>query len=641
MNMRTMKTMTTMATMMLLAAGLTVATACTSEDPYSDYEYTPGSGSTDNTVSGGSTASSTVALADFGIDKTTAEPANTATATWPDETEDNISNEDFSEATTVNIVFSTGGVSCDAPSTMAVTTNGAHLTIDHGSDAKVVYNVSGSTSNGSLTIAGEKKYLLNLNGVSITNPDSTAINLLSKKRAYIVLAGTSTLTDGSESKDSEQKAAFYAKGKMLFSGSGQLNVYGNTKNGIASADYIVFSTGNNIYVKATQNNGIKANDGIYINGGIINVEVSAEAAKGINCEGDIVVNGGRTTCITTGNGTYDSDDAEVKGSAGIKADGNMTVNGGELYMKSSGSAGKGVSVDGTLSVTGGNIYVITTGGTTVYSGGKVTKGYTGSTDRISSSYKSSPKGIKVDGDISIGGGNTLVSASSEGIETKGTMTVTGGHVYAYASDDAINSSSHLTIEGGYVCAYSKGNDGIDANGNCYVKGGTVYAISAGSPEVGIDANTEQNYKLYVTGGTLVAIGGLERGASITQTCYQVSNSSNNNEGGNNGGHGGGPGGGGPGGGPGGNQQTTWDANTWYALYNNGQLALAFLTPQSGGASLIVSTSGTPTMKKNVNVTGGTDLFNGMANIGGTVSYDETNSNTQVNLSQYSSGGGWW
>ena len=47
------------------------------------------------------------------------------------------------------------------------------------------------------------------------------------------------------------------------------------------------------------------------------------------------------------------------------------------------------------------------------------------------------------------------------------------------------------------------------------------------------------------------------------------------------------------------------------------------------------------MKKNVNVTGGTDLFNGMANIGGTVSYDETNSNTQVNLSQYSSGGGWW
>ena len=601
MNMRTMKTMTTMATMMLLAAGLTVATACTSEDPYSDYEYTPGSGSTDNTVSGGSTASSTVALADFGIDKTTAEPANTATATWPDETEDNISNEDFSEATTVNIVFSNGSVTCDAPSTMAVTTNGAHLTIDHGSDTKVVYNVSGSTSNGSLTIAGEKKYLLNLNGVSITNPDSTAINLLSKKRAYIVLAGTSTLTDGSESKDSEQKAAFYAKGKMLFSGSGQLNVYGNTKNGIASADYIVFSTGNNIYVKATQNNGIKANDGIYINGGIINVEVSAEAAKGINCEGDIVVNGGRTTCITTGNGTYDSDDAEVKGSAGIKADGNMTVNGGELYMKSSGSAGKGVSVDGTLSVTGGNIYVITTGGTTVYSGGKVTNGYTGSTDRISSSYKSSPKGIKVDGDISIGGGNTLVSASSEGIETKGTMTVTGGHVYAYASDDAINSSSHTTISGGYVCAHSTGNDGLDTNGNCYIKGGTVYAIGCGSPEVGIDANTEGGYKLYVTGGTLVAVGGIESGASLSQSCYAAS---------------------------------TWSRNTWYALYDGNEMVLAFQTPSTGGSSLAVSTSGSTSLKSTVSVSGGTSYFNGTGNVGGTVS-----GGTTVSLSSYTGGGG--
>ena len=571
--------------------------ACTKDDASDLYN------SWGSTISGGSgsgsSSSYTVSLSDFNIDKTTAEPATSVSPYYPDETEDNIANEDFSSATTVNIVFSSSSVSCDAPSTMTVTTDGAHLTIDHGSDAKVVYNVSGSTNAGSLTIAGEKKYKLCLNGVTITNPDSTAIDLLSKKRAYIVLSGTNTLTDGTSSKDDDQKAAFYCKGKMLFSGSGSLDVYGNTKNGIASADYIVFSTGNNVYVKSTANHGIKANDGIYINGGIINVEVSADATKGINCESDIMVCGGRTTCITTGAGAWDTTDSEVKGSAGMKADGSITVKGGQLYMKSTGSSGKGLSADGTLTVTGGEIYVITKGGTTIYSGSTVTNNYTGSTDRVSSSYKSSPKGIKIDGAISISGGNTLVSANNEAIESKSTIDITGGHVYAYGSDDAINSSSNMTISGGYVCAHSSGNDGLDANGNCYIKGGVVYAIGTGSPEVGIDANTEGGYKLYVQGGTLVAIGGLESGSSLSQSCYSAS---------------------------------SWSKNTWYALYNGSDLALAFKTPSSGGTTMAISTSGTPSLQSGVTVADGTSYFNGMGNIGGTVS-----GGSSVSLSSYSGG----
>ena len=69
---------------------------------------------------------------------------------------------------------------------------------------------------------------------------------------------------------------------------------------------------------------------------------------------------------------------------------------------------------------------------------------------------------------------------------------------------------------------STNNDGIDANGNCYVKGGVVYAIGASSPEVAIDANSEEQKKLYVTGGTVIAVGGLESGASISGgTCKSV------------------------------------------------------------------------------------------------------------------------
>ena len=93
----------------------------------------------------------------------------------------------------------------------------------------------------------------------------------------------------------------------------------------------------------------------------------------------------------------------------------------------------------------------------------------------------------------------------------------------------------------------------------------------------------------------------------------------------------------------------------YALYNGGNLALAFKTPANsssgsgnnrpggggfpggggGGSSqqLVVYTSSTPTLKSGVSVSGGTEIFNGAGNIGG-----EANGGTSVTLSNYS--GGW-
>ncbi len=77
------------------------------------------------------------------------------------------------------------------------------------------------------------------------------------------------------------------------------------------------------------------------------------------------------------------------------------------------------------------------------------------------------------------------------------------------------------------------------------------------------------------------------------------------------------------------------ANTWYALYSDGTLALAFKTP-STGSNIIVSTASTPTMTSEVTVSGGTEYFNGMANFGCTVS-----GGSSVTLNAYSSsqGGG--
>lgn len=566
----------------MIAAFITMMVGCTAEDPFEDFNF-ENNGWNENNMSGGngnSTTTGELATFDIAIDKTTVEPETTANDYFPDE-EDVLENNEFTTEVSIDLSNPVAKIE----NGVVVTVNGGHVTANHGSTKKVCYVVSGTTVNGSFTVLGEKKYAVKLNGVSITNPDSAALNLLSGKRAFIIVAEgtTNTLADGT---GGSQKGALYCKGKLIFNGSGQLNVTGNTSNGIHSADYIVFNKGNNIYVKSTANHGIKANDGVFINGGVLNVEVSAAAAKGINCESHIIVNGGRTTVLTTGNGTYDSDEREAKGAAGIKADSTLTVNGGELLLKSTGSGGKGINVDGEAYFNGGSVYVVTTGG-----------------QYKSNNDTSSPKGIKADGNITISGGRIWVRTSGnngEGIETKGTMNITGGEVASYAYDDAINSKGNMTISGGYVFAQGQHNDGLDANGNCYVKGGTVYAICSGQPEVAIDANTEGGYKLYVTGGTIVAVGGLENGSSLTQACYQAS---------------------------------SWSANTWYAL-TVGSNTFSFQTPSSGGSGIVVSGASQPTLQSGINVSNGTTYFGGIGIVGGSVS-----GGTDVSLSSYTGGNG--
>ena len=562
-------------TFILLLATLMTATACSTED-VTGSDASSASGSSGS----GSTSQAAGGLTSFSvdIDRTTAEPEATVSEQFPDADEDPLENNSF----TTEISIDLSNPEAKTADGVEITVNGGHVTANHGSTKGICYVLSGSTANGSFTVAGDKKYEVLLNGVSITNPDSAALNLLCSKRAYVMLADgtTNTLADGSSSLN-DHKGALYCKGKLLFNGSGSLSVTGNYNNGIHSADYIVFRKGNNVYAQSRANHGIKANDGIYINGGILNVEVSAAAAKGINCESVIVVNGGRTTVVTSGGGAYDTDENEAKGAAGIKADETFTMNGGELWLKSTGAGGKGISSDTECCFNGGCTYIVTEGG-----------------QYRSNNDTASPKGIKADGAVSVTDGLVWVRTSGtngEGIESKSTLDISGGEVASYAYDDAINAKSHLTISGGFVFAQGRNNDGIDANGNLYIKGGTVYAICSGGAEVALDANTERGYKLYVQGGTVVAVGGLEQGSSLSQTCYQAS----------------------------------WSTNTWYAL-SYGSESFCFRSPSSGGNGLVVSAASTPSLKSGISVSGGTSRFGGLAVSGSTFS-----GGSSVSLSSYS------
>ncbi len=485
--------------LLVLLFALTLATSCSSDSDLLDEIE---NGSDDNGSSGSDSGSSVtyesslsdLTSFDISIDKT----ALTETESIPtegDEAEDYIENNTFSN--NISIAFNgTSATTSGSVDGVTVTVSGADVIVK-SSAKKVKYSVSGTTSDGFLKIYSDNKFALELNGVNITNPDGAPLNIQSKKRGYIILAGgtSNVLTDGTKyadaTDDEDMKAAFFSEGKMLFSGSGSLEVYGNCKAGIRSDDYVMFRPGNNIYVKATAGNGIKANDGIYVRGGVINVETSAAASKALSSDGIVEIDGGRTTAITTGTGELDDDGTDVSGCAGVKADSIFVMNGGTLYCKSTGAGGKGISTDQTLTINDGTVKVITTG-----------KQYTyGSLD-------TSAKGIKSDEAMYIKGGNIMVRCTggegSEGIESKSTMTISGGNIMAYCYDDALNSSKAMTISGGNIFAMGTNNDGIDSNSTLTISGGLVIACGTTVPEDGFDCDDNT---FTVTGGTLIGIGG--------------------------------------------------------------------------------------------------------------------------------------
>ncbi len=508
--------------LMAAAALMTLATACSSDDPLSeDNSYSNIiDGNSSSSASTGSTAISTYAeMKSFtiAIDKTTAEPESAAAAQYPADGDAPGANT-FS--TLVNIDMS--NPKDPAVEGVTITIDGNNVTANHGSTEGVCYVVTGKTTDGSFIINGNTNFELNLNGADITSASTTAIDIEGKGNAYLIVNGTNKVKDGTTA---DHKAAIYSKGKLLISGDGSLEVYGTYKNGIHGKTNIVIDKGVNLYVNSTANNGIKAGDNMYINGGIINVEVSADGGKAINGDADVVINGGRTTVIATGNGTWEADETlayggDTKAAAGIGSDATFYMNGGELYAKATGSGGKGVKADLEGYITGGKIRIITEGGLYYSNGSTESHNYTGNTDNLPAAYTSSPKGMKIGykddtvtpnetyGVLKISGGDIMIRTSgnnAEGMESKGTLDITGGTLLVYAHDDAINSTGDLTISGGTTVAVGTNNDAIDANGNMYLKGGTIIACGANGAEAGIDINEQK--KLYISGGYIFAIGG--------------------------------------------------------------------------------------------------------------------------------------
>lgn len=373
---------------------------------------------TSGTGTGTGTSGGTSTILSTSVGSGTAE----GSAETGENTDDLLANSTFPSVVSINFGSSVS-ITNPLSSTVTITQNGQDVIINSTATG-VEFQLSGTTTNGSVKIYSDKKFKITLNNVSITNNDGPALNIQSKKRAFIELAAGSVnnLTDAATyaTSSEDQKGTIFSEGQLIFVGTGTLNVKGNYKHGIASDDYIRISSGN-ITVTGAVTDGIHTNDAFIADGGTVKITA---ASDGIEVEeGYAIINDGNFTLTTGDDGiaaSYEGTDATIVPY--------VNINGGTLNIKS--SKGEGIESKGVLTINKGDITL-----------------------------------------------NTYDDALNAGKA----IYINGGNIYAYATNnDAIDSNGTLTVTGGIIVAI--GANQPEASFDCdartfKITGGTLIGIA--------------------------------------------------------------------------------------------------------------------------------------------------------------------
>lgn len=374
------------------------------------------------------------------------------------------STDSLMQSKTVYITYMGNTVSIVNPLAsqgVLVTADGADVVaVTSAGIAGIEYVLSGSTEAGSLSITSDKNFKIEMNGVSITNPNGAAIqSVLDQKVTVILMDGTvSTLADaGGHSK----KAAFQSKGQLIFKGNGTLQVTGNAKNGIHSDDYIQINSGN-INVLSAVNDGIHCDYFIMNDGQLTVNNVGSDAVDGD--EGFIQINGGAINITLP--------TADTKG---LKCDSTITIDGGSITMTVAGNQSKGIKSGKDTYINGGTINITA-------SGNVVLEAVTGYTNRYNPSYCTA---VKSDAQLVINGGNTTLTCPSsnkggKGLSADGDIIINNGYVTITTAGAGATYTNASGTTDAYTCACVKGD------GNVYLYGGTINCSSSGSGGKGIN-----------------------------------------------------------------------------------------------------------------------------------------------------------
>lgn len=415
--------------------------------------------------------------------------------------------------------------------------------------AGVEFRISGSSDDGSFSVASNSSTLITLSGVALASRKNTPIRIdcrdvaflqctgeiinylvdtpaeqnatISKTAAAIESAGDLVLCGGGKiALCGKRRFAIYSNGRLLINNV-TLAVENSVHDAISATGGVAFMKGD-VHINATKDaikskkgnvlfidgnisltstgekgDGIQAKD-IYMYGCNLSIKTTGNVSRGLNAKGSVYILDGSLSVLTEGDALFAEKKADYSSNACIKCENAMYIGGGYLNIENHATAGKGINCNGKMQMNGGILLVRNYGEDIVH-------------PTIAEAHASA-KGIKCDSTIAINGGKIEVlvfgkGERCEGIESKDEIVISGdANIYVYASDDAINSGGNLTINDGKLYVYSAQNDGIDSNNGIIINGGTIIANGSGGPEQGIDCDFDSN--LRITGGTVVSIGGM-------------------------------------------------------------------------------------------------------------------------------------
>lgn len=205
---------------------------------------------------------------------------------------------------------------------------GINPTVDN-EDGEIIYVLSGTSTNGSLTLYGSFKCVVELNGLTLTNPSGPAINIQNGKRIEVSAkkGTTNTLSDGA---NADYNGCLHVKGHTKLKGKGTLNIIGNSKHALYSKEYVEVKN-LTLNITAAKKDGIHCKEYFLMESGTVVI-------KGVDDDAIQVELDGTTSTGTT----TDHEDEDT---------GNFYMTGGTLTLSNYG--GKAIKADGAISYSGG------------------------------------------------------------------------------------------------------------------------------------------------------------------------------------------------------------------------------------------------------------------------------------------------
>ena len=270
------------------------------------------------------------------------------------------------------------------------TVKGAHVALvqdDEYAGDEITYELSGTSDNGSFWMDGKLKASFLLNGLTLHNPDSAAINIRDGKRISLELA-EGTANSISDGEGGDWKACLMVKGHTELKGGGSLTIEGNTGHAFWGKEYIeVKKTFGTLNITKAIGDGINVNqyfemkggtisisgvgdDGIQLSydtdddgnivdedentgeaslkGGTLTINTTGAGSKGIKTEGRFLMTGGELN--VTQQGTVDASGTDLDYCAGVRAKGDIAIQGGLLTVNSTANGGRGLNADGAITI---------------------------------------------------------------------------------------------------------------------------------------------------------------------------------------------------------------------------------------------------------------------------------------------------